>query len=164
MARQPHVFEIDLARPDGSATLDAEGRPQIVGGAPPEFGGTPDVWSPEHLLLSSVALCFLTTLDFYAKRAGLSFGGFRCHASGTVDKTPTGLAFTGVRLEAQATVAAGEAGKARELMDKAERGCLISNSLKCPVDLVAEVVESGVSADSARTGGGHPVTEIGHGK
>jgi organic hydroperoxide reductase OsmC/OhrA len=141
VARQPHVFEIDLARPDGSALLEAVGRPTIAGGAPPEFGGTGDVWSPEHLLLSSVALCFLTTLDFYARRAGLSFGDFRCHASGTVDKTPIGLAFTGVRLEAHAQVAPGDAARAREAMDKAEHGCLISSSLKCPVELVADVIE-----------------------
>jgi organic hydroperoxide reductase OsmC/OhrA len=139
--RTPHRFTVQLTRPPAGALLDAAPRPTIVGGAPPEFGGTDGVWSPEHLLVSAVALCFLTTFEFFAKRANLIVVDFSTRAEGTVDKTAKGLAFTGVRLDVQVSVAAGEAARANELVATAKRSCLISNSLVCPVELAAEVRE-----------------------
>lgn len=153
--REPQRFEVILdrnpsggspatlpVRPAGQGTLRAGDRPAIVGGAPPEFGGTPGVWSPEHLFLSAVALCFLTTFEWFAGRAPVAIADFHCRAVGTVAKTSKGLAFTSVRLEARAVVPPGAGAAARELLDKAKHACLVSNSLQCPVELAAEVVET----------------------
>jgi organic hydroperoxide reductase OsmC/OhrA len=139
--RQPHRFTVQLTRPASGARLDAAPRATIVGGAPPEFGGTDTVWSPEHLFVSSVALCFLTTFEFFARRGNLTVVEFSTNAEGTVEKTPRGLAFTGVRLDVRVGVPAGEAARAQELLATAKRSCLISNSLACPVELAAEVHE-----------------------
>jgi organic hydroperoxide reductase OsmC/OhrA len=133
----------------GVGTLEAGPRPVITGGTPPEFGGTPDVWSPEHLLVSATALCFMTTFEWFAKRDQLPIEGFRCEAEGIVDKTPAGLAFTSLRLDVTLTVPAGERERARGLVSSAKRSCLISNSLRPIVEVAADIVEAEGAARSA---------------
>jgi organic hydroperoxide reductase OsmC/OhrA len=134
-----HTFVVGLARQPIGAVLEAGARAPIRGGAPPEFGGTADVWSPEHLLLSSVALCFLTTFEFLAKRGKLEVPEFRASAEGTVEKTPEGLAFTRVRLDVHVGVSAGDEARVQGVLATAKRACLVSNSLRCPVELASEV-------------------------
>jgi organic hydroperoxide reductase OsmC/OhrA len=41
--------------------LSSKGKPDIEVACPPEFGGHPDIWSPEDLFLSSVEVCTMTT-------------------------------------------------------------------------------------------------------
>jgi organic hydroperoxide reductase OsmC/OhrA len=133
-----HRFVVALTRQSEDAVLEAAPRPSIRGGAPPEFGGRAEVWSPEHLFVSAVALCFLTTFEFFAKRENLAVTDFTTSAEGTVEKTAKGLAFTGVRLDVHVGVTPGQETRAQELLAMAKRACLVSNSLLCPVELVAE--------------------------
>lgn len=113
----------------------------IEGGPPPEFGGTEGRWSPEHLLVSAAALCYLTTLEWFSRGREVSIAGFECRAEGTVEKTRRGLAFTSVHMNVAATAPPGRSAELRELMEMAKDACLVANSLACPVELVAEVAE-----------------------
>jgi organic hydroperoxide reductase OsmC/OhrA len=143
MSTGQYQYDVDLFRgPRGGGFLHAEGRPRFPGGAPPEFGGTADVWSPEHLLVSAAALCFLTTFDWLARRAKLEIEAFDCHGIGTVEKTSQGLAFVGIRLDVSVRVAAGQAARTRELLDSAKRTCLVAKTLRCPVEVDAAIEES----------------------
>jgi organic hydroperoxide reductase OsmC/OhrA len=148
--RMPLQFEVNLVRAaDGRAVLEGAGKPPIVGGAPPEFGGSASVWSPEHLLLCASALCYLTTFQWLASGSGLRYDDFGCRAEGSVAKTPAGLAFTGIRLFVRVVVSPGDGARAREVLDAAKRSCLVAQSLRPPTDLVAEVVASGAVAPAA---------------
>jgi organic hydroperoxide reductase OsmC/OhrA len=145
--RQPLQYEIRMARRGPiDATIEAEPRSAISGGPPPDFGGDATRWSPEHLLVAAAALCFWTTLEWFARRRGVSILGFDCRAEGTVEKTARGLAFTGVRLRVGATAAPDQVAQLRELMEVAKKSCLVANSLACPVELAAEVVSRPVNA------------------
>jgi organic hydroperoxide reductase OsmC/OhrA len=140
-------FGVELERSLHGSRIDAGPRAHIVGGAPPEFGGTADVWSPEHLLVAAAALCYETTFEWHARRDRLEFREFACQARGTVEKTAAGLAFTGIRLDVRVKCAAHDVGRTMLLLDAAKTGCLVANSLRCPV-----TVETDVTANLAATG------------
>lgn len=145
MSTRSYPYDIDLSRdPRGTALLHAEGRAGITAGAPPEFGGRADVWSPEHLLVSAAALCFLTTFEWLAGRAKLPIEQFDCHGHGTVSKTAEGLAFAGVELDVAVRVAAGEGARARQLLDRAKESCLVARALRCPVTVQAAIEEAAI--------------------
>jgi organic hydroperoxide reductase OsmC/OhrA len=140
--REPMHYEVTVEeRPGAGMRIAAGDRPPIAGGPPPEFGGSARDWSPEHLFVSSVALCFLATLDWYARRRGVEVVSCRCRGDGTVELGAHGFAFTRVALSAVATARPGQAAQLRELMDLAKQSCLVANSLVCPVELACEVGE-----------------------
>ena len=135
----PHHYRVSLVTEERGASLLAPPRPPIFGGAPPEFDGRDDVWSPEALLLASVSLCVQTTFQALARRQELTLLGWMSRSEGVVEKTASGLAFTAIRVEADLDVRAPDVARARELAAVVERYCLISNSLKTPVALVIRV-------------------------
>ncbi len=140
MPQYPMDFSVKLDWTEGGQrALAAAPRPQILAGAPPEFGGTDQVWSPEHLLLSSVSLCLLLTFEALAQRAKLGVEGYRCQAEGTVDKTGGPAAFSKIKLRVD--VRCPERERAEALLQTAKKYCLISNSLKAPVTVEPAVLD-----------------------
>jgi len=135
----PHHYEVTLRSEGEGGLLTAQARPPILGGAPASFDGSDAWWSPEHLLLSSLSLCLLTTLRALAAKARLALSAYVSHAEGVLDRTPEGLAFTSITLHVDLTVAGGEELFARQLLEKAKKHCIISNSLKPPVSLRVSV-------------------------
>src|SRR4051812_39481758 len=52
--------------------LDAGDIPRTINfAAPPEFGGEPGLWTPEHLLLGAVATCYVATFRAIAEASKL---------------------------------------------------------------------------------------------
>lgn len=135
----PHRYEVKLtggAGPRGELT--AGPRPALAGGPPPEFGGDDSAWSPEHLLLASASLCLKATFAAVAEKSKLDYSGYDSVAEGTLDKTPEGLRFT--RILIKTTVRSADADKATRLMEMAKKHCIVSNSLRQPIELVLAVV------------------------
>ena len=68
----PHRFDVHLeGGPTGPATVTLAGAPELRSSPPVEFDGPGGAWSPEHLLLASVATCFLLTLQIVAQGSRL---------------------------------------------------------------------------------------------
>jgi organic hydroperoxide reductase OsmC/OhrA len=118
-----------------TGTLSAAPRPPIVVGKPPQFDGSDAWWSPEHLLLASAASCLMATYLMLAERHRVKVRGYRCDASGELDRTPEGFRFVSVRLAVSVEAAAGEQSKAEQLLETAKKHCLIANSLKAAITL-----------------------------
>jgi organic hydroperoxide reductase OsmC/OhrA len=136
----PHRYDVRFEARGAEGWLTAGvTRSPIEAGAPPEFDGSPDVWSPEHLLLSSLALCHFTTFQALARKSRVDVLGFETAAQAVLSKTPDGLAFTELVLEVTVDVRAGEREKAENLVDAAKRHCLVANALRAPVRLEARV-------------------------
>lgn len=141
----PHRYDVRLSWPgQGGATLDAAPRLPIEGGAPSEFGGRDSWWSPEHLLLSSLSLCLMTTFEALARKARLPVMGYACRAVATLDRTETGLAFTAFGLRVEVEVARADAERAPTLLAAAKKHCLVANALSVPVTLDVAVVTPAV--------------------
>jgi organic hydroperoxide reductase OsmC/OhrA len=142
MATQfPHRYDVALAwEGQGGAALTSGSRPVIEGGAPPEFDGKEAWWSPEHLLLSSLNLCLMTTFQAITEKARLPIEHYDSRAEGVLDRTPAGLGFTGLVLHVNVRVGSAEQiERARQLLIKAKAHCIVANALMPPVHLAASV-------------------------
>jgi organic hydroperoxide reductase OsmC/OhrA len=136
----PHRYVAELEPKDDVASLlKAPPRPVLVGGNPPEFDGNAEFWSPEHLLLGALQVCFRGTFNALCARAGLKPKSYRSRAEATLDKTATGVGFTAIELTVSVTVAAADVEKANELLGKAKKHCITSNALKTEPTLLADV-------------------------
>lgn len=130
----PHRYHTELSWKDGRRGLiSAPPRPDVEGGAPPEFGGTDEVWSPEHLLLSSASLCLMLTFMALAERAKLAVESYRSSTEGVLDRTAAGLAFT--RVAVRVELRSPEQERAEALLLTAKKHCIVSNSLKAPIEV-----------------------------
>lgn len=134
----PHHYQTWLVRTLSSrARLEAPPRPIISGGPPPEFDGDATAWSAEHLLLSSIGLCVLTTFEAFAARARVDVLGWDARVGGMVDRGDTGLSFTKFTVEIEMEVT--DVDRAREALDEMQQHCLVSNTLRAPVEIIAKI-------------------------
>lgn len=122
--------------------VEAEGIPRTINfAAPPEFGGEPGLWTPEHLLLASVSTCYVATLRAVAEASKLEFGSLELSVEGTIEKQEGGFRFTRILLRPVVTIhKEEERERMGRLLEKAERACLISRSLACTTLLEPKIL------------------------
>lgn len=115
--------------------------PQLHVDAPPEFKGHDGVWTPEHLFVASVNSCFMTTFLAIAENSKLDFVSFKADAEGKLEKLEgQGFVMTEITLHPQLLIShARDAERAGRILEKAERACLISNSIKTETKLEPEI-------------------------
>jgi organic hydroperoxide reductase OsmC/OhrA len=120
--------------------LSAPQLPDLDVDAPPEFKGHAGVWTPEHLFVASVNSCFMTTFLAIAENSKLEFVSFRVGAKGKLEKLDgQGLMITEIILRPRLVFRqSGGAERALRILEKAERNCLISNSVKTHIILRPE--------------------------
>lgn len=121
--------------------VSAEDVPRTINfAAPPEFQGEPGLWTPEHLLVASVATCFLATFRAIAENSKLQVARLEVEAEGLLEKEEGGFRFTQVVVRPRLVIAeAADEERAQRLLEKAERACLITRSLSSHVELQARV-------------------------
>lgn len=138
----PHRYRINASgKTGGDIILRADNLPQLVSAPPAEFGGPGNQWSPEHLLVASVADCFILTFRAVAQASKLAWNTLDVSAEGVLERVDRVTRFTGFTVSATLAVPAeADIEKARRLLQKAEDSCLITNSLTARVHLVADVM------------------------
>lgn len=138
----PHQYAVSVAGAvDGDVQLSAQRLPALPSAPPAEFGGPGDRWSPETLLVAAVGDCFVLTFRAVARASQLEWTSLGCRVTGTLDRLDRAMQFTSFDIQARLEVPAGtDPGHARRALDKAERSCLVSNSLNAPRHLVSEIV------------------------
>lgn len=124
------------------AALSSRGLPTIEVATPPNFpGGHEGIWSPEHLYTAAAEVCLMTTFLSFAERANLDFLSYKSEADGILDKVEKSLLMTRIHIKPTITVAnEADREEALKLIERAERYCLISNSMKSEVTVEAIVV------------------------
>jgi organic hydroperoxide reductase OsmC/OhrA len=143
MADQVHQYETTVQWTDARrGTLSAPSRPAIVTGAPPEFGGSDDVWSPEHLCVAAVNSCVMLTFIAIATNSKVPFRAYAGAAVGTIEKVEgRGFVITRVVVKPRITIGPEvDRAKVERLIKMAEKNCLISNSLHAEITLEPEIV------------------------
>jgi len=116
--------------------MSCAGKPELQVATPPEFKGHEGIWSPEDLFVASANVCLMTTFLAVAERAGLAFSSYESTAEGRLELVNGKLQFTAITIRPSITLKSEEdVVKAKELIEKAERNCLISNSMKATVTL-----------------------------
>ena len=116
------------------------GKPEIQVATPPEFKGHEGIWSPEDLFVASVNVCVMTTFLAVAERAGLAFLSYESEAEGRLELVEGKFQVTAIVLRPRIILQpGGDPTKAKEVIEKAEANCLISNSIKTRVSLEATI-------------------------
>jgi organic hydroperoxide reductase OsmC/OhrA len=139
----PHQYKIRIgATADGEVTLGGEGLPDMQSMPPPEFDGPGGYWSPETLLVAAVADCFALSFRSVARASRLEWNELTAEVHGLLERKDGVSRFTRFETHAELVVPAGtDPARARSLMEKAEKICLISNSLSAERHLTCEVIE-----------------------
>jgi len=90
-----------------------------------------DAWSPEHLVLAALARCTLTSLEYHARRAGLTAtASVTTRGVVTRRESDERFAFVDISAELDLEVEPRPASDAlRELAANAERDCFVGASL-----------------------------------
>lgn len=88
------------------------------------------MWSPEHLLISAVSSCFMTTCLFYAKQKGIPVSSFECEAIGQVELKNSKLEFTEINIYPKIGIEKQEwYDKAQAAIELTKQNCLITKAL-----------------------------------
>jgi len=140
---EKHIYNVSLAWKEGriGEMNSPELTTKIEVATPPEFDkGVRGIWSPEHLYTASVLSCFMTTFLAISEYSKLEFSSFDCTAEGVLEKVEGKFLMTEIILH-PTLIITDETKKDRALriLEKSEKACLISNSIKTEVKLDATV-------------------------
>ncbi len=133
----PHIYHVGAdGGPEGIVRLSSPNLDLIETAPPPQFGGPQGHWSPETLLVASVADCFILTFRAIARASKFEWYKLECAVDGTLERPDRVMRFTHFHL--RATLRAPDntkKEKAERLLHKAEAGCLITSSLSADIRL-----------------------------
>jgi organic hydroperoxide reductase OsmC/OhrA len=137
----PHRYAVAVtAAPEGDVLVREDAAGQLATDAPPEFGGPGGRWSPETLFVAAAADCLALTFRAMAVASKLVWLRLGCDAEGTVERVDGETRFTSLRLRAHLTVPPEtNVDRAKRLVEKASRGCLVTSSLAFEPTLEASV-------------------------
>ncbi len=138
----PHLYTVEAsAQPEGDVPVAAAGLPALTTAPPAEFDGPGDRWSPETLLVAAVADCFLLSFRGVARANKFAWNRLECSVDGTLERVEGKTKFTRMVVRATLLAPAGtDEAKAKQLVERAEHVCLISNSLVAERRIEATVV------------------------
>ena len=144
----PHHYAVAAsAKTDSNVRLDSPGLEPLESAGPAEFGGPGDRWSPETLLVAAVADCFILSFRAIARAARMEWESLSVDAVGDLDKVGRKVQFVSFQLNVKLIVPEGtREDKAQKLLEKAEKSCLITNSLKAPSHLQTDISIKAIAA------------------
>jgi|SRR5579863_9476703 len=138
----PHTYIASAdGDPTGSVAVTSTQLPRLETAAPPQFDGPGGAWSPETLLCASLADCFILTFRALSRAAQLKWLRLECRVEGVLERVERTSQFTRFTTFAKLLVSPGtDLGAARKLLEQAEHGCLVANSLRGSRSLEAQVI------------------------
>jgi organic hydroperoxide reductase OsmC/OhrA len=140
----PHRYQVAAtAAAEGEVRIAGSGLPELATMPPPEFDGPPGYWSPETLLVAAVGDCFILSFRAVARASKLEWHTLSAEVQGLLERVEGGSRFTRFETRARLVVPAGtDPARAHLLLEKAEKICLVSNSLNAVRHLECEVVQA----------------------
>ena len=141
MQEFPHHYRVTAAANfEDNVELTSPGLVALESAGPAEFGGPGDQWSPETLLAAAVADCFILSFRAIARASRFEWLSLECKVDAVLDKVEKVTQFTDFQETVVLEIPAGaDEKKAMRLLEKAERACLVTNSMKGKTHLEATV-------------------------
>jgi len=140
---EPHYYNVNINWNQDrkgvvcSPELNCDANNCIEVATPPEFPkGIPGIWSPEHLFTAAVNSCLMTTFLAIAENSNLEFENFSCRSKGRLEKSEGKLLMTEIILEPTLIITKDkDYERALRILEKSEKACLISNSIKSKITM-----------------------------
>ena len=122
--------------------LTSDSFPEVTVATPPEFtGGVAGVWSPEHLYVASANICLMTTFLAIAENSKLEFASFKSEGTGKLEKVDGKFMISEIELKPTIFIMQEkDKERAQRIVEKAEKACLVSNSMKTKIILSPEII------------------------
>lgn len=135
MQQLPHRYlAAAVGEPTATITISSPDLTDIEVDSPPEFGGPGGHWSPETLLVASVANCFILTWRSIAAHNKVEWIDMRVDATGVLDRVDRVTKFTEIHMSIQLDLPEGfDSEKIERLLKRSESACLITNSMTAEV-------------------------------
>ena len=130
---------------DESAKTVFSGPGELEVGPAPEFNGSPETLNPEEMFVAAINNCLMTTFFYFVRKSNVEIVSYCSDAEGQVERGKDGFRFTKVQIRAKVMLSDYRfAEKVREFGNLAEKYCLVSRSVACPVKclLMVKVEES----------------------
>jgi organic hydroperoxide reductase OsmC/OhrA len=127
---------------ENKGLLSVTGLPSLQVATPPEFGGQEGFWSPEHYFVAAVNACVMTTFLAIARLSKLEYESYQAQATGKLEK-PEGEGYRITEIIIRPTLVISQSKdleRAGRILQKAEKQCLISNSIKAVVRLEPQIL------------------------
>ncbi|MHA1576532.1 MAG: OsmC family protein [Candidatus Thorarchaeota archaeon] len=141
---EEHVYEMKSRWvKEKIVTIEIVGKPTIECASPTDFWPErpPHLYSPEDLFLASVVACYGVSIPGIAKRFHAEFNDFEVKAKANLMKGEFGWEFERISISAKITVSTNkDKKKMTKVAERAHRYCVVANSMKCPVDIDAEII------------------------
>jgi len=123
-----------------SAKTVFTGPGELEVGPAPEFEGSTETLNPEEMFVAAINNYLMTTFFYFVRKLNIKISSYFSEVQGRVEKQADGFRFTHVDVRAEVTLAQQElAEKVRQLGDLAEKYCLVSRSVVCPVRYHLEI-------------------------
>lgn len=147
----PYFYTTEVTWTSGrEGEIGSPGLPTMTVGAPPEFQGRDGLWTPEHFFVASVNSCFMTTFLAIAELSKLEFVSFDCESVAKLEKLEgSGYQITEIILRPRLIIREGkDTDRAARILDKAEKNCLISKSIRTAVNVCSDILVKEHSVDT----------------
>ena len=129
-------------REDKPAKTTMSGIREAEVGPPPVYGGSELALNPEEMFVAAINSCIMLVFYHFAEKLKVGILSYSSKAQGKVEKTKNGLRFTRVEVKAEVLLSDNnQAEKIEEIAQLAEKYCLVSGSVACPVEYGVEVVD-----------------------
>lgn len=123
------------------AKITMSGISETQVGPPAVYGGDSQALNPEEMFVASINSCIMLVFYHFAKKLKVDVLSYTSQAQGKVEKTKNGLRFTSVEVKAKVSLSDNsQVEKIEEIAQLAEKYCLVSGSVACPVEYEVEVV------------------------
>jgi peroxiredoxin-like protein len=115
--------------------------PAIAAGAPPEFKGREENWSPEHLLVAALNSCYALTLLAIAELSKISVISLTSTSKGKLENVQgAGYQVTEIIVKPRIVInSADDMSRMPRILEKAKENCFISNSIKSAIKIEPEL-------------------------
>ena len=142
MQAYPHHYLVSAAGgSSGNVVVSGEGLPDLDTQSPPQYGGPEGVWSPETMLAGAVANCFILSFRAIARASKFDWTALKCEVDGILDRPERATYFTAFNIHATLHIPDGSRAElAERLLEKADKICLITESLKADTVLTTGIL------------------------
>jgi peroxiredoxin-like protein len=138
----PYFYETEIDwTGDKDVKLSGGKLPAIAAGAPPEFKGREENWSPEHLFVASMNSCYALTLLAIAEFSKVSVISLSSTARGELEKVQGGgYQITEIVVKPRIVISsATDLTRMPRILEKAKENCFVSNSIKSAITVEPEI-------------------------
>ena len=137
--RNTRAFDGELVREyshEGFATIP--GHAALVTSAATDFGGDPNLWNPEELLMTAIAQCHLLSFLYIANRDGIEIVDYTDEVEGSMDFSGGTGAMHSVTLK-PLVITETDPAVISAMHEEAKGMCVMRQSVNFPIIVAGDV-------------------------